>query len=672
MRLGRSLPRALALPTALGLSLALIAAPGDAAPVPAHAVSTSGSVSVSASVSSRAAAANAALDVASRRDVSARESLRLARAKVPPAQALAAHQRAAFGRANAAFNRARRANPAAAAGYDAATAAVHRTQAAFNVANRAAASSAAKLRSAKTKRHAADAAVTRAAAAVHAAQDVVHDLTTTGPSDSSDLVAAHADLSAAKAALARAKSKQALALRAYRAASARARHDRADRSHATKAVHAAGARRYRLAATEPRGLALARSAAANAGAGYRHATSILQARRLRVQRAATKARSASAAFRKASAAALSAVRSIARSDCPAGNVYAGAPKKHVMSAAGLTITRYKKPGRAPMWVTSANLAGAGPQIRPGPLMPKHVTDRTTQAAQLAGSHALAAVNGDFFDIEKDDAPWGAEVKPGGIVVKASAAPESKALVISRSGLAQIGYLAFDITVHHGKAAVRASSFNSAELPRNGIAVLTSRWGHASRGYLYPSQGVYEYVVTRRGVVAAVHTHLTATPIPAGGMVIVAQGTARDRLREAGIRGLVRVSVSTRVQSAVPGGLYSAIGVGEVLIRDGIEGDLPCGADTLHARTLVGIKPGGQELFVVTAQGQTSDKPADLGGLTVRQAQGLMRSLGAYDAAMFDGGGSTLLTARVGRSYKMVSRPTGNVRPIPNNFAFWPR
>ncbi len=343
-----------------------------------------------------------------------------------------------------------------------------------------------------------------------------------------------------------------------------------------------------------------------------------------------------------------------------------------MSAPGLTITRYKKPGRAPMWVTSANLAGAGPQIRPGPLMPKHVTDRTTQAAQLAGSHALAAVNGDFFDIEKDDAPWGAEVKAGGVVVKASAAPESKALVISRTGLAQIGYLAFDITVRHGKATVRASSLNSAELPRNGIAVLTSRWGHASRGYLYPTQGVYEYIVTHRGVVAAVHTHLTATPIPAGGMVIVAQGSARDRLRQAGIRGLARVSVSTRTQSAVPGGLYSAIGVGEVLIRDGIDGRLPCGADTLHARTLVGIKPGGQELFVVTAQGQTPDKPADLGGLTFRQAQGLMRSLSAYDAAMFDGGGSTLLTARIGKSFKMVSRPTGNVRPIPNNFAFWPR
>jgi hypothetical protein len=664
MRPRLAVRHALALPLAFGVAAVLLVGGAE--------TGSASTQAVSASASSRAAAANAALDVASRRDVGARESLRLARAKVGPAQAMAAHQRAALVRTNAALNRARRANPAAAVGYDAATAAVHRAQAAYNAANRAAASSAAKLRSAKAKRHDADVAVTRAAAAVDAAQDVVDDLTTIGPPDSPDLAAANADLSAAKAALARAKSKQTSAHGAYRAASAAARHDRAVRSRATKAVHAAGARRVRLSATEPRGLARARSLAARASVAYRHATSVLQARRLRVQRAAAKARSASAAFRKASAAALHAVRGIAKSDCPTGNVYAGAPKKHVMSAPGLTITRYKKPGRAPMWVTSVNLAGAGPQVRPGPLTPKHVTDRATQGAQLAGSHALAAVNGDFFNIEKDDAPWGAEVKPGGVVVKASAAPESKALVISRTGLAQIGYLAFDITVHHGKATVRANSLNSAELPRNGIAVLTSRWGHASRGYLYPTQGVYEYVVTRRGVVAAVHTHLTATPIPAGGMVIVAQGSARDRLRQAGIRGLARVSVSTGAQSAVPGGLYSAIGVGEVLIRDGIDGNLPCGADTLHARTLVGIKPGGQELFVITAQGQTADKPADLGGLTLRQAQGLMRSLGAYDAAMFDGGGSTLLTARIGKSYKMVSRPTGNVRPIPNNFAFWPR
>lgn len=655
MRLGRSLSRALALPTALGLSVALLTTSGNAAPLPTH------TVSAAASASSRAAA-NAALDAASRRDVGARESLRLARAKVPPAQKAAAHRRAILVRATAALNRARHANPAAASAYDAASAAVHRAQAAFNTANRSAASSAARLRSAQKTRHAADVAAAHAAAAVRAARRAVDEHTATST-----------DLIAAVATLARAKAAQSRAHRAYKTAAAWARHDRAARSHAATAAHTAAARLRRLAATEPRGLAAARSYAAQAGAANRHATSILQARRLRVQRATSNARSAAAAFRKATAAALAAVSSVARStDCPAGNVFAGAPNKHVMSAPGLTITRYKKPGRAPIWVTSANLAGPGAQIRPGPLMAPHVTDRTTQADQLAGSHALAAVNGDFFNIEKDNSPWGAEVNPGGVVVKGSAAPESKALVIARTGLAQIGYLGFDITVHQGTASVAANSLNSAELPKNGIAVLTSRWGSASRGYLNPTQAVYEYVVTRRGVVSAVHTHLTSTAIPAGGMVIVAQGSGRDRMREAGIHGSAKVSVSTRSQSAVPGGMYSAIGVGEVLIRDGIDAKLPCSGDSLHARTLVGIKPGGQELFVVTAQGQTAATPSDVGGLTFRQAQGLMRSLGAYDAAMFDGGGSTLLTARIGKSYKMVSRPTGAVRPIPNNLAFWPR
>jgi len=438
-------------------------------------------------------------------------------------------------------------------------------------------------------------------------------------------------------------------------------------------VHVAGARRYRLAATEPRGLALARIAAAKAGAACRHATGVLQALRLRVQRAATKARSASAAFRKASAAALEAVRGIARSPvCPPGNAYAGARTKRVISAPGLKITQYKKADRTPMWVTSANLAGAGPQVRPGPLVPPKVTDRTPQSEQLAGSKALAAVNGDFFNLGRDQAPWGPEVKRGGVVIKGSSAPKWKSVIIAGNGLADIDYLSFDITLRHGAATVKASSLNSADLPRDGIAVLNSRWGHASRRFLHATQGVHEYVVNAHGMVTAVHARLTSAAVPAGGMIIVAQGSAVQRLQRAGFRTSAKVSVSARVRNKVPGGVFSAIGVGQVLIHSGIDGHLGCTGDPAVARTIVGIMPGGQELFVVTVQGQTDSAAGDFSGLSVREAQGLMRSLGAYDAAMFDGGGSTILTARFGRAYKMVSTSPGWVRPIPNSFAFWPR
>jgi hypothetical protein len=74
MRPRLAVRHALALPLAFGVAAVLLVGGAE--------TGSASTQAVSASASSRAAAANAALDVASRRDVGARESLRLARAKV--------------------------------------------------------------------------------------------------------------------------------------------------------------------------------------------------------------------------------------------------------------------------------------------------------------------------------------------------------------------------------------------------------------------------------------------------------------------------------------------------------------------------------------------------------------------------------------------------------------
>jgi hypothetical protein len=325
-----------------------------------------------------------------------------------------------------------------------------------------------------------------------------------------------------------------------------------------------------------------------------------------------------------------------------------------------------------MWVTAVNLTGPGAQIRPGPLTPPAVASRTQQSAQLAGSHALAAVNGDFYYINQDNSPWGPEITPHGRILKGSAHPQWQSLIVQNNGVAALGYLSLAITVRHGAAVVSANSLNSHDLPRDGIAVLTSRWGTASRAVLHPSQAVREYAVTSHGVVSSVTPGISTRRIPAGGMVIVAQGAALHRMSMARIGRGSRISVTTKVSSNVRGGAYSAIGVGLTLIQNGVDKRLGCQDDQPVARTIVGIKPGGQEMFVVTVQGQTDSARTGFAGLTVRQAQGLMRALGAYDAAMFDGGGSTILTAHLGGQYRMLTRSPGSIRPVANSFAFWPR
>lgn len=108
-----------------------------------------------------------------------------------------------------------------------------------------------------------------------------------------------------------------------------------------------------------------------------------------------------------------------------------------------------------------------------------------------------------YYINQDNSPWGPEITSHGHILKGSAHPAWQSLIVQYNGVATLGYLSLAITVRHGAAVVSANSLNSHDLPRDGIAVLTSRWGSASRTVLHPSQAVREYAVTSPGSIRPV-------------------------------------------------------------------------------------------------------------------------------------------------------------------------
>lgn len=146
---------------------------------------------------------------------------------------------------------------------------------------------------------------------------------------------------------------------------------------------------------------------------------------------------------------------------------------------------------------------------------------------------------------------------------------------------------------------------------------------------------------------------------------MAQGAGVNRLSAAGFR----IGAQVGLTSSAPG-VYSAIGVGQGLLRNGRFIQLSCPPGDPVAHTILGLTPGNRRLLIVTVEGQTDSATSHFSGLSIRDEAGLMKGLGAYQAYNLDGGGSTILTDKVAGGYRMVTHSPGWIRPVANSFAAW--
>jgi phosphodiester glycosidase len=354
------------------------------------------------------------------------------------------------------------------------------------------------------------------------------------------------------------------------------------------------------------------------------------------------------------------------------NPYAGATKTPVFIRPGVTIRRYTKSGRTPLYVTTANLDNSGSKVRPAPLMYGHVSSLSTLRAKAGSAHAYVATNGDFFWLGQSGSPYGVEVTRGATVQKGTDRKQAS-LVLQKNRTATVASVWLSIAIKTNKGTVHGQSWNSQYLPRDGIAVFTPAWGIASRRYLRPAQQMREFVVSGHKVVA-VNTHISAQSIPKNGYLIEAQGRAVNRLRAIGLKKGAAVAAGKFLHDNAPHGVDTAIGVGMALVHDKRYQGPVCSKDSAVARTIVGIMPGGKRMFIAVAQGQTDSAHGNFTGLTARESTALAYSMGASEAVMFDGGGSAAVVSR--GSYGKVTQYTKSAdgwdRYIPNGYGFWAR
>ena len=290
-----------------------------------------------------------------------------------------------------------------------------------------------------------------------------------------------------------------------------------------------------------------------------------------------------------------------------------------------------------------------------------------------GHRVVAAVNGDVFstdDETKNHAPIGVQVRNGQLLT-GSRTPHPT-IGIDASGAVRMG----DTTV---AASILLPSgtrlpINRVNKPRKpGQLVLYSRrWGQSTRS---PAGGV-EVVLSGSSLTLRPSGTWTATvvsagtrrdtTIPSGGLVLSATGSRATAL--AALRRGDVVSVRTIVTSGWED-VREAVGGREWLVRDGQTAISPESSLTraAHPRTAVGLRVDGS-LVLAVVDGREYGYSV---GMTAAEMASFLRSEGAVQAVMLDGGGSsTSLARRPGnREASLINRPSdGRERRVASGLA----
>ena len=300
-----------------------------------------------------------------------------------------------------------------------------------------------------------------------------------------------------------------------------------------------------------------------------------------------------------------------------------------------TFTRVDPNGWLRGDVLTADLSD--PRLTVGLLTPPSVGQVQTVTTMATAQHAIAGVNGDFFDINNTGAPRGVEVSNGQLVKGPWTDPQpwrqSVGVDTDKVGKIVNAFLDGTVTLPTGKLPL--DGLNQEQAPPNGLAVFTSAWGTASRAF-YNVTTVHELTIVN-GVVTRHATGSGSGAIPAGGFVLAGTGSDADLLAAVPIGAPVSVTYAPKTDPA--DSWQALMGVRDVLVRNGQVQTLDDTA--LNPETAVGFSQDGKKMQLVVIDGRSTASR----GVTEQQLAVIMRQRGAYNAVVIDGGGSSSLVSR---------------------------
>ncbi len=289
-----------------------------------------------------------------------------------------------------------------------------------------------------------------------------------------------------------------------------------------------------------------------------------------------------------------------------------------------------------------------------------VAELTTQ---LNGTGAVAGVNGDFFDMNYSGAPVGLASGASGVV---NAPTGTRPAFSIANGRAAIGALTTSGSVTIAGQPHPIRGLNTPAIPVDGIGVYTALWGSATLDRPMGGPGALSPRIARATVVDGVVTEVRPgagdPQIPAGGQVLLGREAGADLI------SALRVGDPVTVSVGLDKPVNLALSGAEQLVIDG-EVNPAVSDDGLHSRTAIGVSRDGSKVIALTLDGQTTASV----GMRRSELGAFMKSLGAYQALNLDGGGSSMMAARVSGTTTplIVNTPSdGHERQVSNSLQFF--
>ncbi|GAA3202478.1 phosphodiester glycosidase family protein [Nonomuraea helvata] len=292
----------------------------------------------------------------------------------------------------------------------------------------------------------------------------------------------------------------------------------------------------------------------------------------------------------------------------------------------------------------------------------------TKTEPLSGpakrAHAVAAVNGDFFDINSSGAALGIGLQNGSLVQSPVAGHEN-AVAVTGDGVGRVLKMYFEGTATPaGGSPIKLTQFNQI-VQSGGVGLFTPLWGSYTRARAVEGATSVAEAVLVDGVVSEVRTSAGTGPIPAGTTILLGRDAGATAL--SALKPGDRVDVRYQPKPSDGSQVKAAVGGNQVLVKDGVVQNSTDPA--AHPRTAVGFSADGRKMYLLTVDG----RQADSRGVTLNELAAMMVDLGAANALNLDGGGSSTMLAREPGSadVQVENSPSdGGERHVPNGLALY--
>jgi len=315
-----------------------------------------------------------------------------------------------------------------------------------------------------------------------------------------------------------------------------------------------------------------------------------------------------------------------------------------------------------------------PNIKIDTLANNQTTDQLSTILALAEENgAVAAVNASFFNPMDGGTgyPDGPIVRSGDLLATSGwynqNNDEMASLSLDNAGQILFNYWKNTLTLNgHNNASFAVSQYNQPSRQQyNDITVLDNKWGPATLGASEKYPDLVEILVSQ-GRVIEIRQALPAAPMPDKGYVVISRGEQAVELMDSLRTG--NPAQFTVTSNPDWSNLQMSATGSSMLVKDG---QIPetfsfntVSFNNKNPRTLAGSSEDGKQLILVTVDGRQDNSV----GLTQTESAQLMLELGAYNALIFDGGGSTTMAARKSgtSTLDIVNIPSeGSLRSVAN-------